>query len=138
MLYNPATGSTAIYSPNPRITASLAQAQVLHNTFWCDYGAFIDYADREDMYAFATTDTARLLDEPRNYADAMKSPNAAASRAARDEEIQCIHEKGVWHIVPCPPNRNVIKGAGCLRSSYVRMVLYQNTRPDMWRRATPK
>lgn len=34
--YNPTTGNPAVYCPSPRVTASLAQAQVLHPTFWCD------------------------------------------------------------------------------------------------------
>lgn len=40
----------------------------------------------------------------------MKSPNAVQWKAAYDKEIQCIKDKGVWHLVTRPANRNVIKG----------------------------
>lgn len=110
MIYNPTTGNNVIHSPSPRATASLAQAQVLHTTFWCDESALIEHTDHADMYAFATTDTTRLLDEPRTFAEALKSPNATHWKAACDKEIQCIKDKSVWHVVPRPKHKNVIKG----------------------------
>lgn len=96
--------------PSPRVTASLSQAQVLHNTFWHNPNAFINNPHSPDAYAFAVSETPRLIDEPRKFSEAMKSPKSASWKVACDKEIASIAEKGVWHLVPRPANRNVIKG----------------------------
>lgn len=56
---------------SPRRLASLAQAQTLRHTFRQYSSAFIEPSDEFDTYPFANTTTARLLDEPRTYSEAM-------------------------------------------------------------------
>lgn len=108
--YTPSSNACTVYQPSPRVIASLSQAQTLHTTFWQDQNAFIEHPLSPDAYAFATSETVRLLDEPRTFAEAMKSPNSASWRAACDKDMSSIRDKGVWHLVPRPRNRNVIKG----------------------------
>lgn len=108
--YTPSSNTCASWEPSQRVTASLAKADLLHTTFWTDHDAFIDDPLSPDAYAFATTETARLTDEPHTYANAMRSPNALAWRQACDKEMSSIRDKGVWHLVPRPKDRNVIKG----------------------------
>lgn len=87
---------------NDQRTASLAQAQTLHHTYWWNSAAFIDPSDDCDMYAFSTEPTARLLDEPRTFAQAMLSPNSEQWKAACDKELDAFRQKGVWHLVSRP------------------------------------
>lgn len=105
--FNPSAQSAVL---SPRRTASLAQAQTLQHTFWHNSGAFVDQLDEHDAYAFATTPTARLLEEPKTYAQAMLSPNADQWRAACNKEIDMFKKKEVWHLVQRPVDKNVIKG----------------------------
>lgn len=108
--YNPSSNATIVYQPSARVVASLSQAQTLHTTFWRDSNAFIKDPRSPDAYAFATHETVQLLDEPRTFAEAMRSPNSVSWKTACDKEMASIKEKGVWHLVPRPQNRNVIKG----------------------------
>lgn len=88
--YTPHSIAIVPYQPSPRVTASLAQAQVLHTTFWHDPHAFIDDPSSPDAYAFSTDTTVRLLDEPRTFAEAMKSPNSLSWRKPCDKELDSI------------------------------------------------
>lgn len=108
--YTPSSNAISTYQPSLRLTASIAQAQSLHHTFWQDPHAFINHPSSPDAYAFATDATTRLIDEPRTFSEAMRSPNSASWKAACDKEISSIQSKGVWHLVTRPANRNVIKG----------------------------
>lgn len=105
--YTPSNNCVVLSS---RRTTSLAQAQTLHHTFWHNPDSFIDSPDEPDAYAFSTSPTTRLLDEPRTYAQAMASPNAECWKTACEKEIDMFRQKGVWHLVPRPTNKNVIKG----------------------------
>lgn len=105
--YTPGSHSVVLYDHR---AALLSQAQTLQHTFWVNSAAFIDDSDQHNTYAFASTPTARLLDEPRTFAQAMSSPNALHWKAACDKELAVFKQKGVWHLVRRPVNRNVIKG----------------------------
>lgn len=108
--YTPSSNACTLWEPSRRVTTSLARADLLHPTFWNDHAAFIDDHLSPDAYAFATTETTRLTDEPHSYAQAMRSQNSLAWKQACDKEMSSIRDKGVWHLVPRPKNCNVIKG----------------------------
>lgn len=105
--YTPGANSVIL---SPRQTASLAQAQTLHHTFWHNPDSFVETPDKPDAYAFSTAPTVRLLDEPKTFAQAMTSPNAACWKAACGKELEAFRQKGVWNLVSRPNNKNVIKG----------------------------
>lgn len=79
------------------------------HTFWVDEDAFIDTKD-EDAYAFTTTPTVRLINEPKTFKQAMKSQDKDHWLAAMDKEMESFSKRGVWKVVPRPKNRAVVGG----------------------------
>lgn len=79
------------------------------HVFWNDPDAFINEAEA-DAFAFSTTPTVRLVDEPKTYKQALKSKDRDAWIKAMDKELQSIADKGVWTIVPRPRDRSVVGG----------------------------
>ena len=49
--------------------------------------------------------------EPRNFKEAMESPDATAWKKAADEEYQTLIDNDTWEVTPLPPGRSAI---GCL------------------------
>lgn len=75
--------------------------------FWDDDHPFID-SSSHGAYAFATTPTVRLLNEPHSYRDAMNSPNRDEWIKACDKEMLNMKDKNVWTLVPRPKDHPIV------------------------------
>lgn len=106
--YKPSS-SCSIYRHSSRYTQRLIKTGKSELTYWNNSSAFTS-AELNDCYAFSTGPTAHLIDKPKTFAQAMKSPHKAEWKAACDKEIQSITNKGVWRVVPRPKHKAVIKG----------------------------
>lgn len=80
--YKPSS-SSCIYRHSTRYEQQLIASGNSEWTYWNDIDAFT-LDDHRDWYTFSTGPTARLIDEPRTYAQAMKSPYKDQWQAACD------------------------------------------------------
>lgn len=77
--------------------------------FWHDDHSFISPASGQ-AYAYATTPTVRLLQEPHNYRSAMSSQDHVHWTAACEKEMANLREKAVWTLTPRPLDHPVVGG----------------------------
>ena len=76
-----------------------------------DPATVTDIRRRIELIALAATasDTAPFTYvEPRNYYEAMRDINASSWFRAMEEEMQNMHDFGVWELVPAPKDANIM------------------------------
>lgn len=67
------------------------------------------YSDSTFAYALAIAEETGEAGEPRNYSEALTSPNSADWAAAMKEEMESLYKNQTWALVP-PPNGQRIVG----------------------------